>query len=100
MSIFGITGVRLSPAGRVVRATICQIDPKTNTWIGRPNELDGSALASMVVKGDVLYSLFTVNNQRVIGPKFRHAVYAGGEESVELEEDVPGRRLGDLVLMV
>jgi len=100
MSIFGITGVRLNDTGRVVSAAIIQIDPKTKKPIGPVRELDAPDLASMVVSGDLLYGIFDMDGQTVLGPKFRHAVYAGGAESIEFEEDVPGKRLGDLVLMI
>lgn len=99
MSVYGITGVQLDTQGSVVRASICQIDPSVPRWVGEAKVLEGSDLASLVVKGELLYAIVATEGLNALGPLFKHKVFAGGKETVELAEDIPGRRLSDLVQM-
>jgi hypothetical protein len=97
MSIHGITGVHLDDNGRVLRATICAIDPATNKWVGSPAELKAHEIASMLHRGETVYGIFIVAGGTVHGPKFKYNIYPGGAEGIDLEDDVPGCRLEDLV---
>lgn len=99
MAIYGITGVKLSERGMVEKASICLVDPQTNQWLGRPTTMVSHELASLIYRGDEIYAIFAVDGHTVCGPKFRYVVYAGGRESIELAEDIEGRRLGNLVIM-
>ena len=96
MSVFGITGVRLDVHGNVLSARICQIDPAVPRWVGEAKVLDGSDLASLVVKGEAVYLIAVAEGLKVLGPLFQHKIFPGGNESVELAEDIPGRGLADI----
>lgn len=99
MSIFGITGVHLDDAGRMLRAAICGIDPASLQFVGIPTVMEAHEVASLLDSGDSIYAVFGLGDDLTLGPKFRYATYAGGEEGAELETDEPGQRLTDLVLI-
>ncbi len=98
MSIYGITGVHVNELGRIVRARLQQIDGASNTWIGQPNEVEAHQVANQIATGDIIYSIFIVAGGIVHGPKFRLVVYPHGSDGIELEEDIEGRQVQDLVL--
>ena len=98
MALYGLTAVHLDASGRVTRARMQLINGATNSWIGQPGEFEAHEVANRIAIGDDIYSIFIVEDGTVLGPKFRHVVYAGGTEGIELETDVEGRRLQDLVL--
>jgi len=100
MSIFGVTGVRLNHRGRVESVVICRIDGASNAWIGEAYELAAHDIASLLYKGEEVHGIFVADGLSVLGPKFRYVVYEGGQEGIELAEDLPGKRLQDLVLLV
>lgn len=99
MSIFGITAVRLDNSGHIVSATITPIDAESKSPVGIPEDRDALEIASLIYKGDTVYSLFIDKGQSgtVPGPQFTYVVYPDGSEGIELQEDIPGRTVADLV---
>jgi hypothetical protein len=98
MALYGLTAAHLDASGRVVRARMQQVDGATNSLIGQPGQFEAHEVANLIAIGDVIYTIFIVPGGTVLGPKFRVAVYQHGEEGIELEDDVEGRRVQDLVL--
>ena len=75
-----------------------EVNGATNEWTGQPYEYDADEVANRIVAGDEIYSIFIVPGGAVLGPKFRRWVYQNGDEGIELEQDIEGRRARDLVL--
>ncbi len=96
MSVYAITAVRLAEGGRIERAKIRQVDPARNMWIGEQTDMEAPELADLVIGGDIIYSVFRIGGGTASGPKFRHRVYPGGSEGVELSEQVEGMTVYDL----
>jgi hypothetical protein len=94
MSVYGITGVKLDAAGVVVAATIGKL--QTGQLVGMILK-DASDIASQIIGGDLVYSLFDDHGELDLGPKFRAITFPGGAEGIELEDDIPGRRLVNMV---
>ena len=99
MSNFGITGVRLDDSGHIVSATISPIDAESKSPVGNAEVRDALEIASLIYKGDTVYGLFTVKGESgtVPGPKFTYVVHTDGSEGIELQENIPGRTVADLV---
>ena len=98
MAIYGLMAVRLNDAGRVTQARMQRADGATNSWLGQPGQFEPNEVANLIATGDEVFSIFIVPGGTVLGPKFRRVVYTGGAECIELEADVEGRRLQDLIL--
>jgi hypothetical protein len=98
MALYGLMAVHLDDSGRVAQARMQPVDGATNSWLGQPYQFEAHEVANLIVSGDVVYSIFIVPSGTVSGPKFRMVVYSGGGEGIELESDVEGRRVQDLVL--
>lgn len=98
MALYGLTAVHLNESGRVMRARMQRTDGATNSWVGQPGEFEAHEVANFIATGDDVFSIFIVPGGTVLGPKFRRVVYAGGTEGIELEAEVEGRRLQDLIL--
>jgi hypothetical protein len=75
-----------------------RIDGATNSWIGEPGEFEAHEVAKMIVAGDTVYGIFIIPGGTTFGPRFRRVVYDLGTEGIELEQDVEGLRIRDLVL--
>ena len=74
------------------------VDGATNSWAGQPGQFEAHEVANLIAVGDEIFSIFIVPGGTVLGPKFRVVVYPGGAEGIELEADIEGRRVQDLVL--
>lgn len=98
MALYVVTGVHLDVRGQVVCARIQLADGAINTLLGQPQEREAHDIANMIAIGDEFYSVFIVPGGNVLGPKFRSVVFANGSEGIELEQDVRGRRVQDLIL--
>jgi len=98
MALYGLSGVRLDEAGRILRARLQQADGATSSWIGSPFECEALQVAKMIVMGDAVYAVFIVLGRTALGPKFRPVVYPSGVEGIELEAETPGRSARDLLL--
>ena len=92
MALYVVTGVHLDAHGRVIRARM------QRALHGQPEEREAHEIANMIATGDEIHSVFIVPRGTVQGPKFRRVVFANGSEGIELEQDVPGHRVQDLVL--
>jgi hypothetical protein len=98
MAIYGLMAVHLDASGRVTQARMQQVNGATNSWIGQPGQFEAHEVANLIAIGDDVYSIFIVPGGTVLGPKFRVAVYQHSEEGIELENNVEGRRVQDLLL--
>jgi len=97
MAIYGLTAVHLDAQGTVVRARMQPLDGATNQWAGQPGEFEAADIANHIAIGDVVCGIFIVIGGTVSGSKFRRVVHADGTEGIELEQDLSGRRVQDLI---
>ena len=97
MALYGLTGAHVNEEGRVERARMQRADGATNQWLGQPGEYEAYEVANLIATGDDIYSIFIVPGGTALGPKFRRVVYVNGAEGIELEEDIEGRRVQDLI---
>lgn len=100
MSYYGILAVRFNDAAIVESAVICAMDVQNNEWVGSPCERPAHEIADLITAGDTVIGIFTNGAYTVPGPKFRRHVFGGGIEGIELDEDVPGKRLENLVQII
>jgi hypothetical protein len=98
MALYGLTGVHINQRGRVVRARMQRADGATNTWLGQPGEFEAHEIANLIATGDEVYGVFIVPGGTALGPKFHSVVFEHGTEGIEIEQDVEGRRIQDLIL--
>jgi hypothetical protein len=98
MALYGLTAVHIDPRGRIARARMQRADGATNHWVGQPREFEAHEVANMIAAGDEIFAVFIVPGGTVLGPRFRLAVYEHGVEGIELEQDVEGRGVQDLIL--
>lgn len=97
MAIYGLTGVHIGDKGRIERVRMQPVDGATNEWIGEPREFEAHEAANFIAVGDEIYSIFISEGDTVLGPKFKRATYENGVESIELQEDIEGKRIQDLL---
>lgn len=98
MAIYGLTAVHLDAQGNVVRARMQPINGSTNQWVGIPGEFEAADIANNIATGDVVNAIFIVTGGGTVsGPNFRRVVFSNGTEGIELEQDLPGRRVQDLI---
>jgi hypothetical protein len=98
MALYGLTGVLIDENGQIVRARMQRVDGATGAWLGQPGEFEAAEIANSIATGDEVYSIFIIPGGSVHGPKFRQVIYENGTEGIELEEDIEGRRIQDLIL--
>lgn len=98
MALYGLTAVHIDQHGRLERAVMQLADGATNTWLGHPEVFEDHEVANLIAVGDDIFSVFIVPGGTVLGPKFRRVVRHNGAEGIELEHDVEGRRIQDLIL--
>lgn len=97
MSIYGITCVELLSNGRIERADIVRPDTGSNSWTGLPASMMANEIAGLIINGDTVFGVFLDENDKaVLDVKFRHVVYSGGVEGIELEDNALGRTVFDL----
>jgi hypothetical protein len=97
MTIFGVTAAKVDSNGVIEEVTVRQVNAHTNDWIGEPLTIHGNEAASMVLKGEKLIPIFSVNGNTFPGVEFQHRVLPGGHETVALSESTPGRTIQDLM---
>lgn len=97
MATYGITAVRLDATGQITHARMLRADGATQNWFPQPGEVESHEVANSIAVGEDVYSLFIVPDGTALGPKFRQVAYADGTEGVELEVNLPGRRIQDLM---
>ena len=101
MSTYGIYGAQLDINGHVLRAIIRQIDPKSKKWSGLPRMWDVNQIARRIASGDTVYGIFTTYDDHMQetfrGPKLKRVVYFRGDVGVDVEANVLGRTVYDLV---
>lgn len=98
MALYGLTGVHINTHDRVARARMQRADGATNAWVGQPGEYEAHEVANLIALGNEVFAVFIVPGGTVLGPKFRRVVYEHGAEGIELEQDIEGRRIQDLIL--
>lgn len=97
MAIYGITGVHINENGYIERVCMQPINSETNEMAGTPMEYEVHEAANSIATGDVIYSVFIIDDGVAIGPKFKIETYGQGGESIMLEEDIEGKRAQDLL---
>jgi hypothetical protein len=84
MSLFGIGSVELNNAGEVVEAQIAEVDPETKQP-GHFVNKTAKEIAMMILDGEDVRGLFTVDGSSILGPKFLAVVLSGGRDGIVLE---------------
>jgi hypothetical protein len=87
MSVLVITAVQLDANGKVVEALCGKADPATNQYLVQPAWMKAHEVAGRLYAGDRVFSVFSIDGSRVLGPEFRYVRESGGHEGIVLEED-------------
>lgn len=93
---YGITALRYA-GSQIVEAMMGLIDAGSARWDLRPTPTRVNEIVDRLVEGDTVISLFPDEAGRLQpGPEVKVDVLPEGTETLVLEEERPGRRLGDL----
>jgi len=99
MVVYGISGVKLDARGRIEQVHMGSIDAKHFKWIESPINCELHKVASLISTGYAIYSIFIVGGKNMVqGPRFCTVEYEHGVKGIELEKDIAGLRLRDLVM--
>lgn len=63
MALYGITGVHIDAKGRIERTRMCQIDGRTNSWIGQPSEYAACEVPNLIATGDDHRAMWSVTEK-------------------------------------
>lgn len=96
MAVYCVTHVQMSDAGNVTGAMLQWVNTDNPQQFGAPQWFEAHQIVDLLLGGDIVQSTFSVGGHRVLGPEFQRKVLAGGVETIELAEDIEGRRLTDM----
>ena len=95
-ALYGITAVRYS-GSQVVGAMMGLIDSAHERWDLRPSPARVVEVIDRMVEGDRVISMFPDDEGRLApGPEIKVDLLPEGTEVLTLDDDAPGRSLGDL----
>ncbi len=93
---YAITALRYA-GSQIVEAMMGLIDDTSARWDLRPAPTRVNEVVDRLVEGDTVISLFPDDDGSLQpGPEIKVDVLPEGVETLALEEDRPGRRIGDL----
>ena len=93
---YGITALRYAGA-QIVEAMMGLIDSTQSSWDLRPTPTRLTEVVDRLVEGDTVISLFPDDEGGLQpGPEVKVDVLPGGNETLALAEEAPGRSLHDL----
>ena len=93
---YGITAVRYV-GSQIVEAMMGLIDSRSARWDLRPAPTRVTEVVDRLVEGDTVISMFPDDEGGLQpGPEVKVDVLPEGTETLALDEDEPGRSLGDL----
>ena len=93
---YGITALRYA-GSQIVEAMMGLIDATAHRWDMRPSPTRVTEVVDRLVEGDTIISLFPDDEGGLQpGPEVKVDVLPEGVETLSLDEELPGRRIGDL----
>jgi hypothetical protein len=93
---YGITALRYAGT-HIVEAMMGLIDAHSARWDMRPSPTRVTEVVDRLVEGDTIISMFPDDEGGLQpGPEVKVDVLDEGTETLSLDEDRPGRSLGDL----
>lgn len=97
MALYGLTHVSLDDTGQIITARVRGISPTMPTWMGKPMDIEASALAALIGRANKVVAIFdiTEDRPRSSGGTFR-PLAIGGQLMWELSQQTPGKTLRDL----
>ena len=93
---YGITALRYA-GSQIVEAMMGLMDATAARWDLRPSPMRVTEVVDRLVEGDSVISLFPDDEGRLQpGPEIKVDVLPEGVETLALDEERPGRLIGDL----
>ena len=93
---YGITALRYA-GSHIVEAMMGLIGQDTGRWDLRPAPTRVTEVVDRLVEGDTVISVFPDDEGGLLpGPEVKVDVLPGGFETLALDEERPGRSIGDL----
>ena len=97
MALYGLTHVSLDDSGKITAARVRGINPTMPNWMGKPVDMEMSGIVALIRKPNKVVAVFdiTEDRPRAVGGTFL-PVNIGGEMSLELSQQLPGKAMTDL----